>query len=397
MSTPSTAPGRPLDVEAAVRERYSAGAKAREAELCCPVPYDPKLLEAIPAEVLERDYGCGDPARYLRAGEVVLDLGSGTGKHCFMASQVVGPQGRVIGVDMNDEMLEVARRNAPEVARRIGFGNVEFRKGRIQDLRVDLTLLEAHLREHPVRTADDLSRLEAQVARLAAERPLVADASVDVVVSNCVLNLVKPELKEQLFRELHRVLKPGGRAVISDIVCDEDFPAHLQADPELWSGCISGALREDRFLEAFEAAGFYGLRLLERTEQPWKTVEGIELRSFTVEAFKGKEGVDLDQKHAVIFKGPFREVVDDEGNVYRRGARTAVSEKGFRLLTNEPYATYFEAVAPRVLVPLQEAPPFPRAAKGKALLRSPKETKGEAYKLTELGTGSACAPGGGCC
>lgn len=100
------------------------------------------LTEAIiPHEVIEKDYGCGDPSRYLKSGETVLDLGSGTGKVCFMAAQVVGPTGRVIGVDMTDDMLEVARRNAPIAAERLGLENVEFRKGRIQDLGLDLEFL----------------------------------------------------------------------------------------------------------------------------------------------------------------------------------------------------------------------------------------------------------------
>jgi SAM-dependent methyltransferase len=107
-------------VEAAVREAYAVGADHRVEELCCPVDYDLRYLEAIPGEVVERDYGCGDPSRYLREGETVLDLGSGAGKICFIASQIVGPEGRVIGVDMTPEMLDVARRNLPEVASRIG-------------------------------------------------------------------------------------------------------------------------------------------------------------------------------------------------------------------------------------------------------------------------------------
>ena len=108
----------PLAVESAVKQRYAAGAQAQDAALCCPVSYDPRYLEVIPQEVIERDYGCGDPSRYLRRGETVLDLGSGTGKICFIAAQVVGPEGTVIGVDMTDAMLEVARRNAPVVAER---------------------------------------------------------------------------------------------------------------------------------------------------------------------------------------------------------------------------------------------------------------------------------------
>src|SRR5437867_9889341 len=139
-----------MPLETVVEERYAAAARCPEDALCCPVIYDPRYLEIIPPEVIERDYGCGDPSRWVHAGETVLDLGSGTGKICFIAAQVVGPKGRVIGVDMTDEMLEVARRGAPVVAERIGYANVEFRKGRIQDLALDLELLDRKLKEHPI-------------------------------------------------------------------------------------------------------------------------------------------------------------------------------------------------------------------------------------------------------
>ena len=128
-----------VHAESAVRDRYAKAAGKSEAALCCPIEYDPKYLQVIPSEVIEKDYGCGDPSRWLKPGETVLDLGSGTGKICFIAAQVVGAEGRVIGVDMTDPMIDVARRNAPVVAERIGFANVEFRKGRIQDLALDLS------------------------------------------------------------------------------------------------------------------------------------------------------------------------------------------------------------------------------------------------------------------
>jgi SAM-dependent methyltransferase len=384
------------DVEEAVRRRYSAAAEAPEAALCCPASYAPALLAAIPEEVLARDYGCGDPTRHLRAGETVLDLGSGSGKVCFLASQVVGPAGRVVGIDMNDEMLAVARRNAPEVARRIGYANVEFRKARIQDLRLDREWLDRRLREHPVRSETDLARLEAEIAEQRRSQPLIADDSIDVVVSNCVLNLVRPEDKRTLFAEVFRVLRRGGRAVVADIVSDEDVPAHLQQDPELWSGCVAGAFREDAFLAAFEEAGFHGITLLERAAAPWRTVEGIEFRSVTVVAWKGKEGPCWDQKHAVIYRGPFRQVEDDDGHVLRRGVRTAVCEKTYRLYSAEPYRAHLDLVPPRVLVPLEDAPPFPCDAK--ALRRHPRETKGEDFRLTTAAReGTGCGPQGTCC
>jgi arsenite methyltransferase len=389
----SPSSSRVFDLESAVRERYAGAAREREGALCCPTSYDPRLLEALPADVVERDYGCGDPSRHVRSGETVLDLGSGTGKVCFLAAQIVGPSGRVIGVDMNDEMLALARRAAPQVASRIGFANVEFRKGKIQDLALDRDAVDSWLREHPVHTEADLVALEAAMGDLRRSRPLIADGSIDVVVSNCVLNLVTPEHKGQLFRELHRVLKRGGRVVISDIVSDEDVPASLRDDPELWSGCISGAFREDLFLDAFEQAGFYGVTILERQVEPWRVVEGIEFRSVTVAAYKGKEGACLDQKHAVIYRGPWRQVEDDDGHVLRRGVRTAVCEKTFAIYAREPYRAHVDLVEPHVLVPLEEAPPFPCSTT--PLVRAPRETKGEEYKLTTEAA-PVCKPGS-CC
>src|SRR5213594_1991771 len=120
--------------ETIVRQRYAAGAKESAGKLCCPVNYSSQFLKVIPAEVIERDYGCGDPSKYLHAGETVLDLGSGAGKICFIAAQVVGPNGRVIGVDMNNDMLALARKHQRSVGDAIGYHNVEFRQGRIQDL-----------------------------------------------------------------------------------------------------------------------------------------------------------------------------------------------------------------------------------------------------------------------
>src|SRR4029077_19145343 len=193
--------------ETIVRQRYAAGAKERADKLCCPVDYDSDYLRDIPQEVIERDYGCGDPSRYLREGEVVVDLGSGAGKICFIAAQIVGPSGKVIGVDMTDEMLEVARRNAPIVAAHIGYANVDFRKGRIQDLALDLELLDRQLKKTPITDAASFLVADELADEFRLKHPIIAGDSVDVVVSNCVLNLVEPKSKRQLFDEIFRVLK----------------------------------------------------------------------------------------------------------------------------------------------------------------------------------------------
>ena len=280
----------PLHVESAVRQRYSEAAGQKVEALCCPIDYDQRFLKIIPQEIIDRDYGCGDPSKHLRAGETVLDLGSGAGKICFIAAQVVGATGRVIGVDMNDDMLALARRAQREVAGRLGFDNITFRKGRIQDLALDLERLDAELKSRPLDGAEAFLAAESLAKELRVKHPLVANDAVDAVVSNCVLNLVEPQAKRRLFEEIFRVLRQGGRAIISDIVSDQEVPEALQNDPELWSGCISGALTEEGFLRAFADAGFQGIRLLKRDATPWRTVQGIEFRSVTVEAFKGKEG-----------------------------------------------------------------------------------------------------------
>ena len=381
-----------LNAETAVRERYAAGAQAAEAKLCCPVDYNPEYLKVIPQEVIERDYGCGDPSKYLRAGETVLDLGSGTGKICFIAAQVVGATGKVIGVDMTDEMLDVARTNAPVVAERIGYSNVEFRKGRIQDLALDLDKLDQELKARPITDAASFLRADEIAQEIRVKHPLVASESVDVVVSNCVLNLVEGKAKGQLFEEIFRVLRIGGRAVISDIVSDEEVPEHLQSDPELWSGCISGALTEEGFLQAFSDAGFYGIQILKRDAEPWQTVEGIEFRSVTIEAFKGKQGPCVERNQAVIYRGPFKEVLDDDNHRMERGGRYAVCDKTYNLYRKPPYREFFEFIEPLTPVPLEEAKPFDCSRTAK---RHPKETKGQNYNATT--EASTCCDSGSCC
>ena len=381
-----------INPESAVRERYAAAAQAPEVALCCAVDYQREYLTVIPEEVIRKDYGCGDPSRYLSAGETVLDLGSGAGKICFIAALIVGPSGKVIGIDMTAEMLEVARRNAPIVAERLGYANVEFRKGRIQDLALDLEKLDEELRKHPITDAASFLAADELAEEMRARHPLVASDSIDVVVSNCVLNLVESKSKRQLFEEIFRVLRRGGRAIISDIVSDEPVPEHLQNDPKLWSGCISGALTEEGFLEAFAQAGFYGMQILKRDDQPWCAVEGIEFRSVTVAAYKGKQGPCFDRKQAVIYLGPFKEVLDDDNHRMERGRRHAVCDKTYQLYKKEPYRSSFAFVDPLSPVPVEGAGPFDCSA---PRLRHPRETKGQEYNATTQA--SRCCDAGGSC
>ncbi len=383
-----------FNVETAVRARYGFASQEKQPELCCPVDYDPRFLEILPAEIIERDYGCGDPSRFVKVGETVLDLGSGGGKICYIASQIVGSAGKVIGVDTNVEMLALANQYREEMASKIGYANVEFQYGRIQDLKFDLCLADQFLAENPIRTVEDLNRYDAFIENARSERPMIADDSIDVILSNCVLNLVKAEDKERMFAEMFRVLKRGGRVAISDIVADEDIPQHLQADPELWSGCISGAFREDLFIEAFEKAGFYGIEIVKRDEKPWRIVEGIEFRSVTIVAYKGKQGECRERNQTVIYRGPWKKVIDDDGHVLERGARMAVCDKTFQIYRREPYASQMIAVEPIETIELKDAREFDcrRTAK-----RDPRETKGLEYDVTTLTGDAVCGPEGNCC
>jgi len=384
-----------LDVEDIVKRRYSAGAHKREQNLCCAaVTYRADLLRVLPREIVARDYGCGDPSRHVREGETVLDLGSGAGKICYIAAQIVGPKGRVIGVDFNDDMLALARKHQTQIGNKLGFHNVEFRKGKIQDLALDYELLEQWLRKYPVHSANDFLALQSQISHFKSTQPMIPNNSVDVVVSNCVLNLVKHTDKPQLFREIYRVLKPGGRAVISDIVSDEDVPLTFQNNAKLWSGCVSGALREDLFLRAFEDVGFYGVQILERDDKPWRLLRGIEFRSITVAAYKGKGGECWERNQAVIYKGPFKEVLDDDGHRLRRGERDAVCDKTYQIYSREPYRQHFVLVPPRKPVPLSRAKPFDCS---RTAARHPRETKGMKYQATTSNASNGTDCGAGCC
>jgi ubiquinone/menaquinone biosynthesis C-methylase UbiE len=178
-----------------------------------------------PVPEAELGLSCGNPMAFshLKEGDVVLDLGSGAGKDVFLAAQKVGDAGRAIGVDMTPEMLSLARKNAVKFFESTGLANVEFREGHIENLPVE-------------------------------------NASVDVVISNCVINL-SPD-KPQVFRDVYRVLKPGGRMIVSDIVLNRVLPESAKNDADLYAACIAGALLRQEYLQAIRQAGFTQVELL---------------------------------------------------------------------------------------------------------------------------------------
>ena len=168
----------------------------------------------------------------------------------------MGEAGRVIGVDFNDEMLNLSRKYLAEMGDKFGYRNVEFVKAKIQDLALDLDQVQTWLNQNPIAAIAQLASFETECDRLRQEQPLIASDSVDVVISNCVLNLVRPQDKTQLFEEIFRVLKRGGRAVISDIVCDEAPTPTILNDPNFGVAALQVPLEKTNFSKCLSALGF---------------------------------------------------------------------------------------------------------------------------------------------
>jgi SAM-dependent methyltransferase len=247
-------------IKEVVKGRYAQIAK-QDQESCCPscacgsssllqakvIGYSREDLEHIPEEAV-MGLGCGNPTAIadLQAGEVVLDLGSGAGVDVFLAANKVGPTGRVIGVDMTEEMVNKAK----SIARDHGYHNVEFRLGEIEKLPVE-------------------------------------DESVDAIISNCVINL-SPD-KSKVFREAYRALKPGGRLTVSDIVSEGALPNEIKSDSNAWACCIGGALEHQEYLREIKESGFENVQVLSSKEF---YIEGegnqtlTKLLSITVKAYK---------------------------------------------------------------------------------------------------------------
>ncbi len=329
--------------EKMIFDRYRDGANEAIPNLCCPTTYPSHLLDILPREIIERDYGCGDPTRHIKEGDVVLDLGSGAGKICYMAAQIVGPHGAVIGVDINDNMLALARKYQQQMVKRLNGTSINFKKCQIQNLSVDLEKVDVRLRQHPINNADDLKVFKQWKEQMPAA---IESDSVDIVISNCVLNLVSHSDRLSLAKEIFRVLKPGGRIAISDIVSDIEVPQHLQNDPDLWADCISGATQICQLLQIFKDAGFHNLKIDSWPKKPWKVLERVEFRSVTLVATKQTLQPCLNLGHSVIYRGPFAEIRDDEGHVFPRGEKVTVCEQTYNSLVTGALAHDFISFSP---------------------------------------------------
>lgn len=291
-----------------VREFYGKAAEQPQQELCCPTSYPVDDISHIPKDVIDRFYGCGSPISIAGAtpGETVVDLGSGAGIDCFIAAKYVGASGKVIGVDMTDQMLGVANECRSAVSRNLGYDVVEFRKGFLEEIPVE-------------------------------------GNSVDLITSNCVINL-SPD-KKQVFKGMWDILKDHGRIVISDIVSEREVPPHITTNDRLWGECLAGALTEEQFISYLEQAGFYGIQILKKDY--WKNVENYRFFSVTVRGYKfgKKEGcVFIGQK--AIYNGPLKAIIDEEGHLFPRGEAVEICTDTAEKLSNPPYAGMFTVTEP---------------------------------------------------
>ena len=246
------------EIKKFVKKRYGEIAKAEAS--CCPsckcgpsslelgkrIGYSDEDLRNAP-ETSNMGLGCGNPVALaaVKEGDTVLDLGSGGGIDVFLAVRRVGHKGKVIGVDMTEEMIERAK----STAKKYGYTNIDFRLGEIEDLPVE-------------------------------------DDSVDVIISNCVINLSVD--KEKVFREAYRVLKPGGRIMISDIVTEGELPEEIKKSFDAWAGCVAGALEKNEYLDTIRKAGFKKVKVLSESSYDIEVSEELvgKITSVNVEAYK---------------------------------------------------------------------------------------------------------------
>lgn len=267
-----------------VREFYAARAEEVDETILNPVFYDPAKVDFIPEKGRVRSYGCGSPIKDadLQPGEVLVDLGCGSGVESFIAARQVGPEGRAVGIDMTDAMLDIAKQSQGSVEAALGFANTTFLKGFLEDIPLE----------------DDMA---------------------DVVVSNCVINLCRN--KRRVFQEIFRILKPGGRLVISDVVCENDPPLAIRSDHKLTGECIGGAMVQDYLFSMLEGMGYSGASIMNRF--PYRTVQNHPFYSLTFRAYRpdprASERVDL------LYGGPFKSLEMEDGLLLERGVRKSVA------------------------------------------------------------------------
>ncbi|MBW6520629.1 MAG: methyltransferase domain-containing protein [Desulfoarculaceae bacterium] len=284
-----------------VREFYGQAALAANNDIVNPLAPAQGQADFIPEVSRKRSYGCGSPVTDAapQAGETLVDLGSGSGVECFMAAAAVGAQGRVFGIDMTTEMLRLATTSKEEVVARLGYDNVVFRHGFLEQIPLD-------------------------------------NSCADIVISNCVINL-SPD-KRRTYQEIFRVLKPGGRMVISDIITDTPVPATIKNNVLYRGECLGGAMQQEELVAMLEATGFAAVRLLKRF--PYRQVEGMDFFSLTYQAQRPEQEERTDAKdtgRSCVYRGPYGAVFTESGILLVKGRRTKVPDGDMALLDDSVF------------------------------------------------------------
>ncbi len=275
-----------------IKSFYSEAAGDKKTDILNPVCYDLNLLSHIPEEFRFRGYGCGSPVldAGIEKGEIIVDLGCGTGVECFIAARLTGPKGKVIGVDMLDNMLEIANRARKEVVKNLGYDNVNFKKGYLEEIPLE-------------------------------------DNSVDLVISNCVMNLSVN--KRRAFSEIFRILKPGGRLVISDVVCETEPDPEIRNDDTLRGECIAGAMTQQHLMSIIYETGFNSFDLIKRF--PYREVKDHIFYSLTFRATKPR----LSKNVKVIYRGPLPYITTQSGHILYAGSVAQIPEHEAEILEDQ--------------------------------------------------------------
>ena len=342
----------------------------------------------------------------VQSGERVLVVGAADGHIAYEAARQAGPSGAVVALENDVALLGQAQEQAAAFEGEHGYLNVRLVRTELSDFATDPGFVNEFLAERPVADLDAYLELQSRLEQQRTERPLLADDSFDVIILDAVINRLPLAEGVKALSEAFRVLRRGGRLYVSALLADEAVTAAL---PKLPNGlAVQHAPLETGILALLDQAGFYGMSMIWRAELPMNVVEGSELRTFVLEAHKGKQGVCLDQGHAVIYKGPWSQVSDDDDHVYVRGARTAVCAKTYDILMRAPYKGHFIGVPAYVTVPLDQAPLFDCNT---PQLRDPQVTKGKLSVFDQPSpAASSCCPApadsasdgdccgtGGCC
>lgn len=332
------------------------------------------------------------PEASVKTGDRVLVVGA-SGDTAYQTARLVGATGSVLALESDSAHLEQARKQESAFEQQLGYLNWSYEQTELDDFRTRAEFLANLLVEKPVHDLEDYNQLQMALTEQRSTNPLVADDSVDVVIFDTVTNRLPDSRLRVSLQEAFRVLRRGGKLVLLTLLADESgLPVAL---PTLPNGVkLSNAPLETEIISRLDEAGYYGMNYTWRGELPMQVVSGVELRSFVVEAYKGKQGICLDYGHAVIYKGPWSEVLDDDGHRYVRGERTAVCEKTHGILMREPYAGQMTSVPCYTKIPEGQAPLFDCNT---PQLRDPQVTKGKKSLFEQE---SCCAPssdGGGCC